>query len=256
MKYIKISSILLVSTILMALAINYIASVKPVGRVEAQENLELSKDELKRMFPDANFRNVVTNHLKNNKITLENIQNLNGEFYAVNEDIEDITGIKYLKNIEKFIFSNNYIKTIPEEILNLENIKSINLSNNYLTENAILNELSSKNIKVDSSLNFIKNQSNQYKLNSHYEHIVLEKGEKVLIYKLLYKELYNCSYYSDSVNRMPVSLKYQVYADSNIIEVKNDFYLKALKPGYCNIKISLDDNFYNGSTVDISIEVV
>ncbi|HBI90980.1 MAG TPA: hypothetical protein DDY58_00260, partial [Terrisporobacter glycolicus] len=96
------------------------------------ENIPLTKQELTDLFPDSDFRDVIYDYFPNEEITLLKLKSLDGEFYASNEGIEDLTGISTLENIDTFVFWNNHIKTLPNEILNLENVKHINLENNYL----------------------------------------------------------------------------------------------------------------------------
>lgn len=166
MKYIKLCSILFTITLLTtasncldthntqngvyALKTNK-ALVKQDSKTEAKEtdseklvvskkpniasNKALSDEDLKMLFPDANFRNVITRNFKHQEITLDKIAALSGEFYATGEGIESLEGISYLKNIQNFVFVNNNIKELPSEILNLKNVKNINLLNNYITDN-------------------------------------------------------------------------------------------------------------------------
>ena len=126
MKYIKLCSIILLSIILSIAGTFYISSA--LNQVCAiHKNKALSDKELQKLFPDANFRNTITRNFKHQEITLNKIASLSGELNANNENIEDLTGISYLENIDSFIFWNNNIKQVPEEILKLKKIKSINL---------------------------------------------------------------------------------------------------------------------------------
>ena len=218
----------------------------------------LTDEDLKKLFPDDNFRNVVTRNFKHQEITLDKISNLSGEFYATGENIENLEGISYLKSIQAFVFVNNNIKKLPDEILKLNNIKSINLLNNYITESSILNKLIKKGIDVNYNLNFIKNKPNQYKLYSTCKDLVLKKGEKVYLDKLLYKDIKNKDYqkYWEITNEIPKNIKYSVSIyDNKVLNLEYDNKIKAASSGECTVKISLDDNFYDNSTTIINIHV-
>ena len=219
-------------------------------------NKPLSENELKYLFPDANFRNVITRNFKNQEITLDKIAALSGEFYATGENIETLEGISYLKGIEDFVFWNNNIKAVPAEILRLKNIKSINLANNYITDDSIVNKLISKKVDVNCDLNFIKNKSNQYKLSSYYKNLTLNTGEELSINKLLYKDIKSYDNYWEPTKEISKNIKYMVSIDDNkIITLEENFKLKATSKGNCRVKISLDDNFYKKSTVTVNIKV-
>ena len=131
MKYIKLCSIILLSIILSIAGTFYIPSALNqvcLNQVCAiNKNKALSDKELQKLFPDANFRNTITRNFKHQEITLNKIASLSGELNANNENIEDLTGISYLENIDSFIFWNNNIKQVPEEILKLKKIKMSNL---------------------------------------------------------------------------------------------------------------------------------
>ena len=112
------------------------------------DNIPLSKEELKYIFPDDNFRKVVCDHFPNEDITLSKLANLDGEFYASNENIKDLTGISKLTNIDSFIFWNNNIQSLPSEIKDLKDMDYINLANNYLTENNNIYPLIGRGFKL------------------------------------------------------------------------------------------------------------
>ncbi len=61
------------------------------------DNIPLSQEELKYIFPDDNLRSVVKDYFSHEDITISKLNNLEGEFYASNEDIKDLTGISTLK---------------------------------------------------------------------------------------------------------------------------------------------------------------
>ena len=122
------------------------------------DNIPLSQEELKYIFPDDNLRSVVKDYFPHEDITISKLNNLEGEFYASNEDIKDLTGISTLKSIDKFVFWNNEISSLPPEITTLNKIKYINIANNYLTEINTINTLIDKGVKIDYDLNFISDE--------------------------------------------------------------------------------------------------
>ena len=289
MKYIKLCSILFTITLLTtasncldthntqngvyALKTNK-ALVKQDSKTEAKEtdseklvvskkpniasNKALSDEDLKMLFPDANFRNVITRNFKHQEITLDKIAALSGEFYATGEGIESLEGISYLKNIQNFVFVNNNIKELPSEILNLKNVKNINLLNNYITDNSILNKLIKKGIDINYNLNFIKNKDNQYKFESVYKNLNLKKGEKVSLDQLLCKDIKNKKYekYWEVSDEIPTNIKYVVSIyDNKVLNLEEGNKIKAVSPGECKVKISIDDNFYDDSTTTINVKV-
>ena len=289
MKYIKLCSILFTITLLTtasncidthntqngvyALKTNK-ALVKQESKTEAKEtdseklvvskkpdiasNKALSDEDLKMLFPDANFRNVITRNFKHQEITLDKIAALSGEFYATGEGIESLEGISYLKNIQNFVFVNNNIKELPSEILNLKNIKNINLLNNYITDNSVLNKLIKKGIDINYNLNFIKNKDNQYKFESVYKNLNLKKGEKVSLDKLLCKDIKNKKYekYWEVSDEIPTNIKYVVSIyDNKVLNLEEGNKIKAVSPGESKVKISIDDNFYDDSTTTINVKV-
>lgn len=227
-------------------------------KLKISQNKVLTDKDLKILFPDDNFRSVITRNFKNQEITINKISNLSGEFYATGEKIENLEGISYLKSIQSFVFVNNNIKKLPDEILNLNNIKSINLINNYITESTILNKLIKKGIDVNYDLNFIKNADNQYELCCDCKNITLKKGEKINLNKLLYKNINNKNYekYWEVTNEISNNINYSVSIyDSKVLNLEHNNKIKAASFGECTVKISLDDNFYNNSTITINIKV-
>ena len=58
------------------------------------DNIPLSQEELEYIFPDKNFRAVVKDYFPHEEITRAKLNNLDGEFYASNENIKDLTGIQ------------------------------------------------------------------------------------------------------------------------------------------------------------------
>ena len=193
-----------------------VVSKKP----DIASNKALSDEDLKTLFPDANFRNVITRNFKHQEITLDKIASLSGEFYATGEGIESLEGISYLKNIQNFVFVNNNIKELPSEILNLKNIKNRNL-----------NKLIKKGIDINYNLNFIKNKDNQYKFNSVYKNLNLKKGEKVSLDKLLCKDIKNKKYekYWEVSDEIPTNIKYVVSIyDNKVLNLEEGNQIKAV----------------------------
>ncbi|WP_455542534.1 hypothetical protein [Intestinibacter sp.] len=220
------------------------------------KNKILSEKELQTLFPDANFRDVITRNFKNQEITLNKIASLSGEIYASGENIENLAGISYLQNINSFVFWNNNIKELPKEILNLKNIKSINLANNYITDSNIVNKLIQNNVYVNCDLNFIKQYKNQYMLSSVYDSLTLNKGDTLSLHKLLYKKIGNYYKYWETTENISTNLKFIVSIEDNkILNLENDSTIKAQSPGTCILKISIDDNFYKRATTNINIKV-
>lgn len=216
------------------------------------ENIPLTNQELSEIFPDSNFRNVIYDYFPNEDITLSKLKSLDGEFYASNENIQDLRGISTLENIDSFIFWNNNIKTIPKEILNSNNIKYINMENNYLTENNVIELLEDKKVKVDHDLNFIQSEESQYKLCSNKSKINLNKNEKINIRSLLYKSIANYANYWEPSEEISKNCK--IYIQTNnpaITSISNDSSISFPKEGTYYIVASLSNNKYASSSVII-----
>lgn len=177
------------------------------------DNIPLSQEELKYIFPDDNLRAVVKDYFPHEDITISKLNNLEGEFYASNEDIKDLTGISTLKSIDKFVFWNNEISSLPPEITTLNKIKYINLANNYLTEINTINTLIDKGVKIDYDLNFISDERYQYELSSKKRHIILDKNEKVNLRSLLKKTIDTYPKYWEVTNVLPSDI--DLYIESN-----------------------------------------
>lgn len=255
MKYIKLCSIILLS-ITLTIAGNFYVNNFSSEVYSISKNKALSEKELQTLFPDANFRNVITRNFKHQEITLNKIASLSGELNANNESIEDLTGISYLENIDTFIFWNNNIKQVPEEILKLKKLKSINLANNYITDSNIINELITNNVNVNSDLNFIKQGQNQYMLCSKYNKLTLKQGESIPINKILYKYIDSYEKYWEVTEEISTNVGFMVSIEDNkVLNLEKGSILKAESPGTCTIKISIDDNYYPRSTTTLNIIV-
>ena len=216
------------------------------------ENIPLTKQELSDLFPDSDFRDVIYDYFPNEEITLLKLKSLDGEFYASNEGIEDLTGISTLENIDTFVFWNNHIKTLPNEILNLENVKHINLENNYLTENKVIDLLEKKNVDVDHDLNFIQSEKSQYELCSNKTKITLEKNEKINIRRLLYKSINNYPNYWEPSKDIPKDCKLYIQTNNPALtSISNDSKISFTKDGIYYVVVSLNTNKYTSSTVVI-----
>ena len=259
MKYIKLCSILFTITLLTT-ASNCIDTHNTQNGVYAlKTNKALVKQESKTEAKETDSKKLVVSKkpdIASNKALSD--EDLKGEFYATGEGIESLEGISYLKNIQNFVFVNNNIKELPSEILNLKNIKNINLLNNYITDNSILNKLIKKGIDINYNLNFIKNKDNQYKFESVYKNLNLKKGEKVSLDKLLCKDIKNKKYekYWEVSDEIPTNIKYVVSIyDNKVLNLEEGNKIKAVSPGECKVKISIDDNFYDDSTTTINVKV-
>lgn len=214
------------------------------------ENIPLTKQELSDIFPDSNFRNVIYEYFPNEHVTLSKLKTLDGEFYATNENIEDLTGISTLENIDTFIFWNNNIKTFPKEILNLDNVKYINMENNYLTENDMINLLEDKKIKVDHDLNFIQSEKSQYELCSSKTKIHLDKNEKLDLRSLLYKSIDNYANYWEPSKELSKNCKLYIQTNNpSMTDISNNSHISFTQDGVYYIVVSLSNKKYTSSTV-------
>lgn len=216
------------------------------------ENIPLTKQELTDLFPDGDFRNVIYDYFPNEEITLSKLKSLDGQFYASNEGIEDLSGISILENIDSFIFWNNDIKTLPNEILNLDNVKYINLENNYLTENKVIDLLEKKKVDVDHDLNFIQCEKSQYELCSNKTKIALNKNEKINMRSLLYKSINNYPNYWEPSKDVSKDCKLYIQTSNPAVtSISNDTHISFTKDGIYYIVVSLNTNKYTSSTVII-----
>lgn len=219
---------------------------------QKNEDIPLSKEDLINIFPDDNFRNVIYNYFTNEEITLSKLKSLDGEFYASGEGIKDLNGISTLEDIDSFIFWNNNIKTLPKEILQLNNIKYINLENNYLTEDSTIDSLEEKRVEVDKDLNFIQSEASQYKLCSTNTKLYLNKDEKLNLRDILYKHIDNYENYWEPSKDLPNSCYLYIQTSNpSVTNINNNRYISFSKEGTYYISISLDKNNYKSSTVSI-----
>lgn len=217
------------------------------------DNIPLSKEELKYIFPDDNLRKVVCDHFPNEDITLSKLANLDGEFYASNENIKDLTGISKLTNIDSFIFWNNNIQSLPSEIKDLKDMDYINLANNYLTENNNIYPLIGRGVKVNYDLNFINNEKYQYELCSKTTNLYLDKNETYNLKEILYKSIENYPKYWEKSTKVPYACNLTMETnDPTALSISDEGVCKAgNKPGKYYIVISLNKNKYPTSTVII-----
>ncbi len=240
MKIIKLCSLFILLTLSMGLV--------PVKN----ENLPLTKKDLIEIFPDNNFRDVIYDYFPNEDITLSKLKSLDGEFYASGEGIEDLSGISILENIDTFIFWNNNIKTLPQEILNLDNVKYINIKNNYITENNVINSLENKRVEVDEDLNFIQSSKSQYELCSTKTTLILHTSEEIDVRSLLYKSIDKYDKYWELSKDL--SKNCSLYIESNnpiFTNISNGSKISFSKNGVYYIVVSLSENKYTSSTVII-----
>ena len=230
MKFIKSCSIF----ILLALT---------TGITSKNNDIPLNKEEYERLFPDGNFRKVINSYFNNEEITINKLRSLDGEFYASGENIHDLTGISYLENIDSFVFWNNNISELPNNILSLKDLELINLANNYITEADIINELENNKVKVNYDLNFINNEKNQYILNSKVKTINLKKNETVDVRDYIYKNIDNYDKYWEVNNEFTSNINYIIKSsNSKVADIEDNYYLKGLKRGTCSITISINNH--------------
>lgn len=205
----------------------------------------LSESQFKEMFPDAKMRTVIKRYIHPDELTISKIKSLDGEFYASGEGISNLEGIEYLENIDKFVFWNNNIKEVPKEIDNLNKLESINLANNYITDREIVNKLKSKNVDVNSDLNFIEAEKYQYNLYSKKDSIDLKVGEKFDLKNILYKKIDDYGKPWEVTEDLSKNLNFVVDSDNDNLKVDKDT-ITALKAGSSKLKISLNKG--NNST--------
>lgn len=215
----------------------------------------LTEKDLEVVFPDENFRNVVTRHFKNEEITLNKIGSLSGELYATGEHIENLTGISNLTGIETFIFWNNNIKTIPEEILKLDKVKSINLANNLLIDESVVDEMKHNGVDINYDLNFIKNEKNQYSLFSYKDQITLKVGQELDLSRVVYRNIDNYPNYWEILMQMPEGITYDTHITNKNIISCDGAKIKALSKGNSEISISIDDSNNPESSTCLNVEV-
>lgn len=220
------------------------------------ENTPLTKKELNDIFPDNNFRNVVYDYFPNEDITLSKLKSLDGEFYASNEGIKDLSGISTLENIDTFVFWNNSIETLPKEILNLKNIKYINIENNYLTENNIINSLEKRRVEIDHDLNFIQSEKSQYELCTDKTVVHINKNQTIDLRSLLYKSIDNYTNYWEPSKDMQKNYKLYIETDNpSVTSITNNSNISFSKEGIYKVIVSLSQNKYASSTVTFKIIV-
>lgn len=225
-----------------------------VAHESLSSNGVLSESQLKEIFPDYNFRNAVKERVSPNEITLNNIKSLNGVFDATNEKISDLKGISTLENIDSFIFWNNNIKTIPNEILLLNDLDYINIANNYITTDNILNLLSRKGVKVNYDLNFIDSNKNQYLLETKYKNLSISKNESIDLRKVIEKNIDNYYKYWEVSTEIPKDLDLVVYIEDKNIVSENDMIITGKNEGTTVVKIGLNNKNLN-QIANISITV-
>ncbi|WP_455538742.1 hypothetical protein [Terrisporobacter sp.] len=215
-----------------------------------QDNIPLTREELKYIFPDDNFRRVVYSYFPNEDITLSKLKNLDGEFYASNENIKNIEGISKLEGIDSFILWNNNIQYLPSEIKRLRDMDYINLANNYLTDNHTISSLTNRGVKVNSDLNFIKDKKYQYELKSKTTNLYLKKGEKYNLKKLLYKSIEYYPKFWEKSTKVPSVCDLIIETNNpTALSFNKGICTAGNKSGKYYIKISLNKDKHPSSTV-------
>lgn len=242
---------------LMRLCSIFILLILTTGITTKNDDIVLNQQEYERLFPDANFRKVINSYFKNEEITINKLKSLDGEFYASGENIQNLTGISYLENIDSFIFWNNNIRELPDDILHLNDLDSINIANNYITEADIINKLKYNKVKVNYDLNFINNKKNQYVLSSKVKTINLKKNETIDLRNYICKNIDNYDKYWEVNNHLSSNISYTIKSSNNkVADIQHDYYIKGLKKGGCRIIISINgDKLNHNSSTTININV-
>jgi hypothetical protein len=195
---------------------------------------------LEEVIPDKNLRKVIKNHITNEYITLNVLENINGELYASYENISSIEGIEILKNIESIILWKNNLTNIPKSILNLKKLKYIDLKNNYIISNDIIYKLESNKVNVEKDLNFIEGKPNQYTIKSKENVIVVNKGDNIDLIKYIYKDIQKYSKPWEVTNEININ-KFEANAENiNIVNV-NDMTIEGISKGNTKIHIKIKE---------------
>lgn len=195
---------------------------------------------LEEVIPDKNLRKVIKNHLENQHITLNILENINGELYASYEDIYSIEGIDILKNIESIVLWKNNLTSIPQSILSLKKLKHIDLKNNYIVNGEVIDKLESNKVNVEKDLNFIKGKPNQYTIKSKEDIIVVNKGDNIDLIKYIYKDVPEYSKPWEVTNEININ-KFEANAENiNIVNV-NDMTIMGISKGNTKIHIKIKE---------------
>ena len=213
-------------------------SVTALSPLNSSDNV-LTESQLKEIFPDANLRTVIKRYIHPDELTISRIKSLDGEFYASGEKITNLEGISYLENIDEFIFWNNNIKELPNEITDLKDLDSINLANNYITANKVINELKSNGVDVNSDLNFINDVENQYKLDTKHPSIEIKVGERFDLRNVLSKNIDNYYKHWEVTDELPKDLNLVTNVNNDVLKIDN-MIITGNKVGKSQIKVEIN----------------
>ncbi|WP_027702032.1 hypothetical protein [Metaclostridioides mangenotii] len=227
-----------------------VSALSPVNSTDKA----LTESQLKDIFPDANLRTVIKRYIHPDELTISKIKSLDGEFYASGEKITNLEGISYLENIDDFVFWNNNIKELPKEITELKDIDSLNLANNYITEPNVINELKEKGVKVNSDLNFINLEENQYKLDTKHNSINIAVDEKFDLRNVLSKNIDDYYKHWETTDELPKDLNLIVTADNDVVSIDN-MMITGKKIGKSKIKVEINKDENSSQIVVINVKV-
>ncbi|MDR0879704.1 MAG: hypothetical protein LBN09_03260 [Clostridioides sp.] len=234
--------------------IPFLLSAAVLSPINAPDKV-LNENQLRDIFPDTNLRTVVKRYIPADEMTINKIKSLDGEFYASGEHIKDLKGISLLENIDEFVFWNNAIKKLPEEMKDLKDCDSINLGSNYLTDDKVLSELERRGIKVDSDLNFIGNRDDQYKLKIKLNKIGLLVGSKVDLRSVINKNISDYEKYWEVTDKLSKDLKLDIVSEDKSIADLDGMVLIGKKAGTTKLKIAIDSR-NNSELQNVVVEVV
>ena len=228
-----------------------------VYAINSNQDKPLSIVELKEMFPDNNFRQVVRNHYKNENITINKLKSFDDELYASGENICNLSGISYLENVESITLWNNNLTELPKEITKLKKLKRIDVRNNYITDDTVIKDLINNKVNVNSDLNFISNYNYQYSLKPKSDTVSLKKNETLNVYDLIEKEI--DTYPKDWEISTSISKNLDLKVNSSnedILSIKDNNTVKGIKEGYARLKIFWPDEHNDNSFTVIKFKVV
>jgi hypothetical protein len=208
---------------------------------------------LEEVIPDKSFRKVIINNTKNQYVTLNSLENIDGELYASYENIYSIEGIDILKNVESIVLWKNNLTNIPQCILNLKKLKHINLRNNYIVNSEVIDTLENSGVDVQKDLNFIKNKPSQYSIKSKEDIIVINKGDSVDLKKYIYKDIPKYTEAWEITDEININ-KFETNAENiNIIDV-NDMTIKGKNIGTTKIYIKIK-GVHSPNMITLTIKV-
>lgn len=120
-------NIFIVMTLTMTLSIIGIPSTKGYAAISGS---------IISIFPDTNLASAVASAAGKSSVNDNITQNqMDGitNLFAINKNINDISGIGYLTNLQQLDLSHNNLTIIPTELANLTNMTYLSLSHNVIT---------------------------------------------------------------------------------------------------------------------------